>query len=107
MRAIQSSDDHGCFTVIDSAVTLHASTYLLDYFRWFWLHKGAYTFQAKQCSHQTDQNDEDCTELDFGQFSSAARDVEHRITLDDLVSALEHELHAAEVPECRPPPFDV
>ena len=45
-------------------------------------------------------------ELDFGQFSSAARDAEHRITLNDLVSALEHELHAAEVPECRPPPFD-
>ena len=22
------------------------------------------------------------------------------------MSALEHELHAAEVPECRPPPFD-
>ena len=46
------------------------------------------------------------TKLDFGQFSSAARDAEHRITLNDLVSALEHELHAAEVPECRPPPFD-
>ena len=44
--------------------------------------------------------------LDFGQFSSAARDAEHRITLNDLVSALEHELHAAEVPECGPPPFD-
>ena len=46
------------------------------------------------------------SKLDFGQFSSAARDAEHRITLNDLVSALEHELHAAEVPECRPPPFD-
>ena len=46
------------------------------------------------------------SQLDFGQFSSAARDAEHRITLNDLVSALEHELHAAEVPECRPPPFD-
>ena len=46
------------------------------------------------------------TQLDFGQFSSAARDAEHRITLNNLVSALEHELHAAEVPECRPPPFD-
>ena len=66
MRAIQSSDDHCCFTVINFAVTLHASTYLLDYFRWFWLHKGAYTFQAKQCSHQMDQNDEDCTEKQFG-----------------------------------------
>ena len=44
--------------------------------------------------------------LGFGQFSSAARDAEHRITLNDLVSALEYELHAAEVPECCPPPFD-
>ena len=48
----------------------------------------------------------DYAQLGFGQFSSAARDAEHRITLNDLVSALEYELHAAEVPECRPPPFD-
>ena len=46
-------------------------------------------------------------ELDFGQFSSAARNAEHRITLNDLVSALEHELHAAEVSEGRPAPFDI
>ena len=44
--------------------------------------------------------------LTLANSTSAARDAEHRITLNDLVSALEHELHAAEVPECRPPPFD-
>ncbi len=42
------------------------------------------------------------SELDFGQFlpgSSAARDAEHRIIFDDLMSALKHEFHAAEVSE--------
>src|SRR6266508_1643532 len=39
--------------------------------------------------------------------SSSARDAEHGILLDDLMSALEHELHAAEVPEGRPAAFEV
>ena len=39
--------------------------------------------------------------------SSAARNAEHRIVLDDLVSALKHELHATEVSEGGPAPFDV
>src|SRR5271167_4238713 len=49
-------------------------------------------------------------ELDFGQFwpgSSAARDSEHRIVFDDLMSAVEHEFHAAEISEGRPPALDV
>ena len=48
--------------------------------------------------------------LDFGQFStgsSAAWDAEHRIILHDLMSAFEHELHAAEVSEGCPAPLDV
>ena len=43
--------------------------------------------------------------LDFGQISrrsAVARDAEHRIVLDDLLGALEHELHAPEVAERRP-----
>ena len=49
-------------------------------------------------------------QLDFGQFwpgSSAARDSEHRIVFDDLMSAVEHEFHAAEISEGRPPALDV
>ena len=49
-------------------------------------------------------------ELGFGQIStgsSAAWDVEHRIILHDFMSALEHELHAAEVSEGCPAPLDV
>ena len=48
--------------------------------------------------------------LDFGQFwrgSSSSWDAEHRIILDDLVSALKHELHAAEISEGAPPAPDV
>ena len=48
--------------------------------------------------------------LDFGQKSrgsSAARNAEHRIGLDDLMSALEHELEATEISEGAPPPLDV
>src|SRR5262249_32814902 len=44
-------------------------------------------------------------ELDFGQISrrsAVARDAEHRIVLDDLLGALEHELHAPEVAERCP-----
>src|ERR1700730_13059831 len=50
------------------------------------------------------------SELDFGQFwrgSSSSWDAEHRIILDDLVSALKHELHAAEISEGAPPAPDV
>jgi len=39
--------------------------------------------------------------------SSAAWDAEHRIVLDDLVSTLEHELHAAEASEGFPATLDV
>src|SRR5262245_41412423 len=48
--------------------------------------------------------------LDFGQKltgSSRPRNAEHWIAFDDLVSALEHELHAAEVSEGAPPAVDV
>jgi hypothetical protein len=34
--------------------------------------------------------------------SAVARHAEHRIVLDDLLGALEHELHAPEVAERRP-----
>jgi hypothetical protein len=34
--------------------------------------------------------------------SAVARHAEHRIVLDDLMGALEHELHAPEVAERRP-----
>ena len=62
--------------------------------------------QRNRASRRGRPDNNSSSQLDFGQFSSAARDAEHRITLNDLVSALEHELHAADVPECRPPPFD-
>jgi hypothetical protein len=50
------------------------------------------------------------SDLGFGQFStssSAAWDLENRIILHDLMSAFEHELHAAEVSKGCPAPFDV
>jgi hypothetical protein len=50
------------------------------------------------------------SELDFGQFLtglSTARDAEHRVAFDDLVGAVEHEFHAAEVSEGGPAAFDV
>src|SRR6267142_6939221 len=40
-------------------------------------------------------------------WSAGARDTEHLVVLDDLLSALDHELHPAEVSEGGPAALDV
>src|ERR1700746_3984639 len=49
-------------------------------------------------------------QLDFGQFLKGFRSAwnsEHRVVLDNLVRAFEHELHGSHVSECRPSAFAV